>query len=280
MPKAKNKDTPKITVLMPVYNSTKYVNKAVKSVLEQSFSNFELLIIDDASTDDTPKILKELAKQDKRIRVIRNDKNLHIGGSLNKGINYAKAEVIARMDSDDIAHIDRLKKQYDLIMSNKNIGVVGSDILLIDADGNEVSYRPYRTKSKDLKSTLFRYSPFAHPVTMYRKSVVKEMGLYNPAYSPTEDVDLWFRIGKKYKFASVNEPLLKYRMLLQSHSNRNLRNLEILVLKIRIKAILEYGYTPTLYDIFYNIAQFSTLWLVPPKIRIKVFNFLRKSYLK
>lgn len=271
------KNKPLVSVVMPAYNAQKYIGSAIESILNQTFKKLELIIINDVSTDKTLDIISSFAKKDSRIKVVSNDTTLNIARSLNKGIGLALSNVIARMDADDIAFSNRLEFQYKLINSSKTIAVVGANVLIIDERGVETATRSYPDSSKELKNCLFKYSPFAHPVVCFKKNLFEEVGQYNPKYSPTEDLDLWFRLGRKYEFGSIKEPLLKYRIYEKSSSHRMIKDLEILVFKIRFNAIIKYGYRPNLYDIIYNLFQFITLWFTPAKIRIKMYNLLRNN---
>lgn len=271
------KNKPLISVVMPAYNAQKYIRSAIESILNQSFKEFELIIVNDASTDKTLDVISPFSIKDSRIRIINNEIRLDIAGSLNKGISAAQSNIIARMDSDDISLTNRLKFQFELINSSNKIAVVGANISIVNEAGNEIATRNYPTSSEKLKACLFRYSPFAHPVVMFRKKMFDEVGGYNPKYSPTEDLDLWFRLGSKYEFRSVSEPLLKYRLYETSSSHSIIKDLEILVFKIRLDAIMKYGYRPSLYDTIYNLFQFATLWFTPAKYRIKAYNLLRNS---
>jgi len=268
---------PLISVVMPAYNAQKHIRQAVESILRQTFTKFEFIIINDASTDKTLQIIRSLSKKDIRIKIVNNDMRLDIAGSLNRGIRLARSNIIARMDADDIAVPHRLERQYARITKSEKIAVVGADILIIDASGNHIGIRKYPRSSRELKKCLFRYSPFAHPVVMLRKNLFEKVGKYNPKYSPTEDLDLWFRLGRKYEFISVPEQLLKYRVYKKSSSHSALKNLELLVFQIRLQAIKKYGYRPGLYDIFYNLIQFLTIWCTSSNYRIKIYNALRNN---
>lgn len=269
----------KISVVMPAYNTQEYISSAIESILNQTFKKFELIIVNDCSTDDTRKIIELFARKDSRIKLINNEIRLNIASSLNKGISMASSNIIARMDADDISLSNRLELQYKLINSSKGIAVVGANMIVMDIDENETAIRSYPSSSKELKACLFRYSPFAHPVVCFRKSMFDKVGGYNPKYSPTEDLDLWFRLGSKYEFASVKEPLLKYRLYQNSSSHKSLKDLEILVFKIRFEAIIKYGYRPSFFDLIYNVLQFITLWFTPAKHRGRIYNFLRNNNL-
>ncbi len=266
---------PKISVVMPVYNCEKYVDEAIESVLNQTFKDFELIIINDGSTDNTLEKIKKYEKTDERIRIINNEKNLRIATSLNNAIDIARADIIARMDGDDISLPTRFEKQYKLMQSDENLGVVGCNMITIDKDGKDIGMRRYSTNPEFLKKSVFRYSPFAHPATMLRKKAFIEAGKYFPRFVPAEDLDLWIRIGRTHKFSNVDEFLFKYRVLNSSSSHKKLVKLELKVILLRMVAVAYYGYTPTFTDVLYNIAQLFTSIIMPSKLRYKLFNFLR-----
>lgn len=275
----KNKKTvakkPLISVILPVYNAEKYIEESVNSILLQSFKKFELIIINDASTDKTLSILHKLKKKDKRIILINNKTNLQMSKSLNLGIDKARANIIARMDQDDIALNKRLEIQYKFLKFNPKVAIVGNDILIIDKQGNVTGKRTYPTKSNQLKKVIFRYSPFAHPSVMFRKKAFFEVGGYDPTKDPCEDIDFWFRLGRKYEFASIPTFLLKYRLLAISSSHHNVLNTEIVGFKIKLNAIKNYGFKLSLFDVVYNSLQFITAWFMPASVRIWLYNMLR-----
>lgn len=268
--------TPEISVVMPAYNAEKYIGPAIESILSQTFTNFELIIVNDASTDNTLSIIKKYARKDKRIRYKSNKKNSLIAYSLNVAIRMAVAPIIARMDGDDISVPTRLEKQLTILKKQKNVAVVGANLTVVDTKGRTVSKREYPTDSVSLKRLMFRYSPFSHPVVMFRKNVFDEFGGYRTDIFPCEDIDLWFKIASKYQFASINEPLLIYTLIQNSSSHKKLRKLEMLTFRIRWNAVRNLGFRPSLYDIIYNTCQFITLWFVSPEMRIRMYDFLRK----
>lgn len=266
---------PLVSVVMPAYNAEHYIARAIESILNQTFKNFELLIIDDASTDKTKEIIKRFRKKDHRIVLVENKQNLQISKTLNLGIGLAKADVVARMDADDLSLPDRLKLQYEYLEKHPKIAIVGANIIVVDEKGNQLSTREYPESSKDLKKVMFRYSPFAHPVVMFRKKAFEKFGGYDSKMVPCEDIDLWFKLGSKYEFGTVPEYVMKYTILKNSNSNKKLKDLELLGFEIKLRAIKEYGYKPGVFDILYNSAQFVTLWFMPSSARIWLYNFLR-----
>jgi len=265
---------PLVSVIMPAFNSQEYISEAIESILKQSLRKFELLIIDDCSKDNTFKIAKRYAEKDKRIRVYRNEKNIKIARTLNKGIKLSKSNFIARMDADDVSNSERLFVQYKTLLKNKRVAVVGSDMQIIDKDGKIISKRNYPSSNRELKKIMFKYSPFAHPVVMYKKDRIMEFGGYDNTKVPCEDIDLWFKLGSKYNFASIGEYLLKYRILPEYSRKYNLRYIEKVGFKIKMDAVKKYGYRPSFIDLLYNLGQFLTMWM-PSGIRICLYDFLR-----
>ncbi|MCL4415426.1 MAG: glycosyltransferase, partial [Actinobacteria bacterium] len=155
-----------------------FIGQAIASILNQTFKDFELLIIDDSSTDKTRDIIKTYLKKDKRIKLIINKKNIKLASTLNKGIKEAKAEIIARMDPDDISNPDRLITQFNFFKKHPKVAIVGANIQIINTDGKPISTREYPTTSAKLKKIMFRYSPFAHPAIMFRKSTFEQFGCF------------------------------------------------------------------------------------------------------
>ena len=266
---------PLVSVILPVYNAQKYLAEAIESILSQTLKDFELILINDASTDNTLTIINSFKKKDKRIRVIHNKKNLLMAQSLNLGIKKAKADLIARMDQDDISLPERLEIQYKFLKSHPDIAIVGNDIFIIDEKGNIIGKRTYPITSSGLKYIMFRYSPFAHPTVMFLKLAYQKVKGYDPETYPCDDIDFWFRLGKEYKFASIPKRLFKYRLTITSSSHNNVLKTEVMGFKIKLKAIKKYKYKPTVFDIIYNIIQFVTAWFMPTRQRIFLYNFLR-----
>jgi len=208
-----NAKSPAITVLMPVYNGDKYLIEAVDSILNQTFSDFEFLIIDDGSTDQSIDLIKTY--DDPRIRLIMNKKNMGQSGTLNKGLSLARGEYIAIMDQDDISIPERIKKQLKFMENNSNVDVCGSWLQLF-GKYNGINELPI--DSEKIKVNLLTNQNLAHPTVLIRKStLVKYNFNYNPNYSIAQDYDLWIRMSEYCTFFNIPEPLVKYRI----HENQN-----------------------------------------------------------
>lgn len=199
---------PKISVVLPVYNGAKYIAEAVHSVLRQTEKNFELLLIDDGSTDETVSIIKSIP--DERIRLFEQ-KHFGLVTQLNFGIESARSEFIARMDADDMIAPERLENQLYFLLQNPEIGVVGSAFIDIDDSRNRYGVQRYPEHDKEIKDALPVYCPILHPSVMYRKSIIQSVNGYMENCFPAEDLDLWLRLYNITSFANMKEPLVFYR---------------------------------------------------------------------
>lgn len=205
--------SPPITVLMPVRDQARYVRAALDSVVEQTFADYEFLIVDDHSSDETPSILADYARREPRIRVMRNEAPLGVAGSLNRGLALARGRYIARMDADDLCLPRRFERQFEVLEASPEIGVLGCRTLFIDEDGVLSPQAPWLqpTSSAVIAWQLLYSCPLCHPSTMLRAERVHAVGGYRQEY-PTEDMDLWTRMVFQTRVANLDETLLHYRM--------------------------------------------------------------------
>jgi glycosyltransferase involved in cell wall biosynthesis len=198
---------PLISVLMPAFNSAKHLDEAIDSILSQTYNNFEFIIINDGSTDRTKEII--LSFNDKRIIYFENTHNLGLIKTLNLGLNICRGEYIARMDSDDIAHPDRLNAQVRFMLANPNIGVCGCFIKYF---GEEVSFWKPPINNHAIKAELLNGSPFCHPSVMIKKEVlIKNKIKYSDSFLHAEDYFMWYELSKVTDFHNLPEFLLMYR---------------------------------------------------------------------
>ena len=205
---------PLVSVIMPSYNSKKYIKKAIDSVLEQTYSNFELIIVDGNSTDGTLDILDEYKKQDRRIKVIQ-DEGRGIGAALQLGCQIASGKFIARMDSDDIAINTRFEKQLKIFHSIPNLILVASPVIYINEDDSIVGYSFPYTNKRSIQEKVYL---IAHPTVMMKKDAYVKAGGYQPLLR-AEDYFLWNRMRLMGEFYIFKEPLIKYRLLQDSLSH-------------------------------------------------------------
>jgi len=199
----------RVTVLMPVYNSEKYIWAAIHSVINQTWNDFELLIVNDGSTDGTQEIIKSFV--DDRI-VLINQENGGVAKALNTGLMHAKGDYIARFDADDICFPDRLEEQVNFLDKHEDYVVVGSDAEYILEDGDHLlDFKCLGHSNEEIRQRLYFYCPFIHSSVMYRKEAVREAGGYSIHAHSFEDYLLWIQLAKAGKLANLPMPLIKVR---------------------------------------------------------------------
>jgi glycosyltransferase involved in cell wall biosynthesis len=193
------------TVLLPVYNGQEYIGESIASILCQSLEDFELLVVDDGSIDQTAAIVGAIS--DPRLRYLRQAENRGLIEALNYGLERISTPYTARMDADDIAHPDRLARQEAFLEAHPEIGVVGSAITLM---GDE-TLQKYPVSDSRIRVEMLFNSPFAHPSVMYRTDLVRAVG-YDARCAHAEDFKLWADLAARTKFANLSEPLVRYRL--------------------------------------------------------------------
>jgi glycosyltransferase involved in cell wall biosynthesis len=201
---------PRVTVLMPVHNAADYVSYAIDSILKQRFTDFELLVVDDGSTDQTPGILEECT--DRRLRVIRQPRNLGINASLNAGVEVAAGELVARQDADDWSHPDRLAQQVSFLDRHPGVAVVGTQARLIDSEGRGRGHLRRGLAHVSVLWSLLFDNPLIHTSVMYRRSVVQALGGYDLAFPLAADFDLWSRIALESRVQNLPDQLVEFRI--------------------------------------------------------------------
>jgi glycosyltransferase involved in cell wall biosynthesis len=202
---------PTISVLMSCYNESDKVGSAVESVLSQTFRDFEFLIVDDESSDDTLSILQAYAEKDSRIRVYSNEKNIGLAASLNKLVGLSRGELIARMDGDDISLPTRFELQVALLREDTGIDVVGTSIELQDASGHISGEIIMPEHHHELYRARYYRTIVVHPSVLARRSFFYRYGLYSEDLLRAQDLDLWIRaINRGAKFHNLQEKLLIY----------------------------------------------------------------------
>lgn len=206
---------PVVSVVMPVYNAEKYVTEAIESILNQTFNDFEFIIIDDGSSDRSVEIIK--GYEDPRIRFIRHEENVNLVGTLNEGIGLSNGKYIARMDADDISDPQRLRKQVDFLENHPEVGATGTWANAINHP--EWSHLHYFITDEEIRIRMVEQIPFAHPTVMMRKDVLEAHNLkYDQEF--LEDYRLWFELSKVTLLANVPEYLLNYRFHEKQFSKR------------------------------------------------------------
>lgn len=204
-----NNNQPTLTVLMPSYNAGAFLREAVDSVLKQSYTDFEFLIINDGSTDDTKAILATYT--DPRIRVVHQE-NMGLVASLNKGIELAKGEYIARFDADDVCYPQRLMQQMSFLEQNPEYVLIGGEADYMTEEGEHIFKFEFKGYTdEEIRAEQFKDCPFIHSTVVFLKKAVQDVGGYNPRAITFEDHQLWKKVSEKGKMMNMPEALIKVR---------------------------------------------------------------------
>ncbi len=215
---------PKVSVIMGIYNGEKTMRRAIDSIIEQTFTDWELVVCDDCSTDKTLEILSEYAEKDERIKVVRNEKNLRLAATLNHCLKEAKGEYIARMDADDICLPERFEKQVKYLDVHPEMAVVGTGCIIFDENGDKL-VRGIGCEYP-LKKVVNKSTPFMHVTIMMRKSAYDLLEGYRvcPETMRAEDLDLWYRFRMaKLDGYVIQEPLVKVCEALEDFKRRTVK---------------------------------------------------------
>ena len=267
-------------MIIPVYNRDKFIGEAIQSVLDQTYKNFELIIIDDASTDNTLNIVRQF--DDSRIKIIRNKENKGVSYSRNKGISSAKGEFIAFMDSDDISEPTRLNRQLEIFYSKDNLIVCGSWLRLMNSD-KLIKHKEYHD---EIISRLLIHCSLSLGSVMMKSNILKKNRL-NPDLNFGEDYDLWSRVCWMGRMYNIPEPLLLYRIHDNQLSGKNKQEQLKMDANIRLSLFKKLDYSSSdfsdtlikkifMFDSYISVSEFSNFlkWLN----RLKELNKIQKIF--
>lgn len=259
--------SPKVSVLLPMYNAEKYVSQAIESILNQTWKNLELIILNDASTDGSLKIATKFAEEDSRVKLVDFKQNSGIAHALNLGLSLALGEYIARMDADDISVPERLEKQLQFMDNNPDCGICGSWIQTFSETREKTLVWETKLDHNSIKAQLIFNCPLAHPTVVFRKTALINDSPYETDYIPSEDYRLWSIVANKTKLSNIQEVLLYYRIHEDSTSQRESENQNLQSQRIRIYMLKKLGLVPTAAQIKIHgaICNWDKLYLLENK---------------
>jgi len=241
--------TPKISVVMPAYNAEKYLDESISSILNQTFSDFEFIIIDDASRDNSKSIIKKFQRKDRRIKFLQNKRNLGVALTRNKGLKIARGEYIATFDADDISLPQRLEIQKNYLENHPSIFLIGSSAILIDEKGDKMGVFKKLDNSKKVKKKLLKSNPIINSSTMFRN---KGNLFYRDKFDGADEYDLFLRLLTEGKnITNLPYFLVKYRMNPGSISFRKRSKQKYFTKKIQEMYHQRKTYGEDSYDQFY-----------------------------
>jgi glycosyltransferase involved in cell wall biosynthesis len=263
----------KLSVLLPVYGGKKFVGRAIESVLSQSFTNFEFLILDDGTQAGTQEILWHCARQDWRIRLFRHDKR-GPGYTLDRGIREARGAIVAEIGEDDVALPGRFQKQIDFLDSHADHVLVGSYLRIIDSVDRILGLQKYPTSDQQLRNLMPLYNPIGSPSVMYRRDEALAAGGYTARFRTGEYYDFILRLAWRGKVANLPEALAAYRFPERATRLRAIKEELRDALRVKRVAYSEYGYRRTLRARALNLAQ-AALSLLPNSV---IYWLLTKEF--
>lgn len=259
---------------MPVFNADKYLKDAIDSILNQTYSNFEFIIIDDSSTDNSWSIIKNYQKIDKRIVARKNRKNSGVATTLNKALKLCHGEYVARMDADDISLPKRFQIQLHYLKKHPEIVGVGTQVNIINNSNKITGKRYFPTTTKDCYQFLMITSPIQHPTLMVRTQTIKKYQ-YSANYKTAEDWDLYFKLVQNNQLNNINKTLYNYRQNFGSNGYKNIKKAFILIFKIRLNAILKLNYHPSIKGLIITFLQAILVFSLPEKLVFNLFTLWR-----
>lgn len=268
-----NNKNPLISILMPVYNAGDFLVEAIKSIRNQTLIDWELIVVDDGSTDKSCEILKKYAEKDSRIKIFRFKKNKGLAFALNYGLNKVRGKYLARMDADDISYPKRLETQLKYLKRDPRAVAVGSQVKLINEKGNFIGYKKFPTDPAKIYQMMGTVMAIQHPTLLTYTKIIKKCPYAN--HTTAEDVSMFFKLLQYGNFLNTKEVLFKYRIRKNSNSLKNPKKTFYLTLKSRIKAVIDWGYKPTVKDIFINFIQYMVITLLPTDWILQLYEFLR-----
>ena len=204
---------PAVSVVIPVHNCERFAAEAIESFLGQTLQDFELILVDDGSTDGSAAILDDYAARDPRVRVVRHDEARGPGAARNTGIDIARAALLALSDADDVSVSDRLERQKAYLDAHPEIGFVASPRIATDLDGNDIGVQRIPYEGTELVERLKHYCYIGHAAAMYRTQALRDIGGYRNGFAAAQDYDLLLRLVEKTNVGVLHVPFYRYRQV-------------------------------------------------------------------
>lgn len=270
---------PLVSVIMPVFNAQDFLAEAIESIVNQTYKNIELIIVDDKSTDNSWQIIKEYqAKYPKIVKPLRLNKRVDSAGNgaANIGFKQAKGEFIARMDADDISLPQRIAKQVCFMKKHPNIILQGTQAYVIDASGKIMGKKNVPISHQEIYKAFGIFHPMIHPSCMIRRKLLPHKDrIYENKFGVNDDYYTFFKFLNYGQFANLSEPLIKYRIHDKNASLENPREKFINSIRVRTAAIRKFGYKPSVKAMLLTVAQIITVFLLPQRLVVPVYMKIR-----
>lgn len=265
-----------ISVILPVWNGERFLEASIESILNQSFKDFELIIVDDYSSDDTPIIIKKYSKIDMRIRIFRNSSRRGVGATLNRAIKNSKGKYLARSDADDLMAPDRLEFEVAFLQKHPSVVAVGSWVREINSFGVAIGERKMPITHKGIVEMMFYAMGMQNPSVMFNRGLIPKNFPWCKETGFVDDLDLLFRLIPFGKFANIPKLLVDYRIHDNNLSLKNPKKTFIEAQKIRKMAVARGNYQPTFKARIINLIESIVVGLIPESAVIPGYNLFRK----
>ena len=267
---------PLVSVVMTAYNAAEFVSAAVASIQSQTYPNWELIVVNDGSSDKTGDILKNIARKDKRIKLISYNKNRGASYASNLGLSKTRGLLIARMDADDIALPDRLAKQVEYLLNNPSVIAVGGQCQLIDRKGKVTGEKSFPLTYTQIYRALYQYNPIQHPTIMINTKLLGDKRIqYHSDVVLAHDLELLFFLSQYGKLANLADVVLKYRIHTDSLSLRNPKMTFRDTMEVRKRAVKVFGYKPDMTGRVMDMVQRMIIMILPSVIIYPLFHIIR-----
>lgn len=267
---------PTVSVIMPVFNAGKFLPKAIESIRKQTLTDVELLIIDDASTDDSYRIIKRYAKRDHRIRVFHNANNEGLVKSLNFLIPKTRGQYVARMDADDISLPERFEKQVAYLREHPELVACGAQEYIINERGYRIAEKFFPTNEKTCYNLIANIMVIQPPLLMAHGDTFRSLRYTNHTFK-NDDISMHFKLLQKGGFGNVNEILFKYRKRENSLTHRDPKHVYFLALLVRLSAIGKYGYAPSFVNLSLMAIETLVVAVLPNRAIVRLFELIRHT---
>ncbi|MBI4028916.1 MAG: glycosyltransferase family 2 protein [Candidatus Blackburnbacteria bacterium] len=267
---------PLVSILLPVYNAESYLRTCLDSTLGQSYKNIEVIAVNDGSTDKSLQILHEYARYDKRVHVFNNPRNKGIGYTANKAMAHSTGQYVARMDADDVMLSDRIEKQVRYLISHPSTVLVGGQCLVISEEGKITGEKRNPQNHSQIYKMMFTSMSVQNPTIMINKKLARPNSLkLDINLHPVDDLEMLFKLLKDGRFANLPEYVLQYRVYRASSSMKNPKRSFFLTLRVRTRAILKYGYRPTVKALLVCLAQAAVVLTLPNSMVYALYAHMR-----
>jgi len=265
-----------VSIVMPVYNAGDFLCASLDSILAQTYKNWELIVVDDGSTDNSLQILQDYTRKDQRIRVYSQVKNQGVSRTANFALRQAQGKLIARMDADDVMYPQRIAKQVSFLKKNRAVVAVGGQCVLINEKDQNIGKKTFPTDNESIYRMMYRAMPVQQPTLMVNKSLLpKNFTWYEKEYTTAEEVDLLFRLFQYGKIANLDDFVLKYRLHQNNVSLVDPKKTFFLTYKTRKEAKKKYHYQPTFEARLINFLQWLAITILPPVAVYPLFALWR-----